>query len=959
MRILVLLLFLQIQVLAQFKITQYNTRNGLPHDLTYQLIEDKQGYVWFGTDNGLVKYDGRSFINYDHLKGLNSNFVIDVVELKNGKKLLATWGGGLYFVDDDLRNLKLPDDSSSEKLNKVIQFKGILFASDSKNKLVCFIENKNKIKRFQYHFYYDRNKIKTTLPKGGIEFLMFQMKKIKNNVYFFSNPVNDELKGVHTLDKNFNIIDKFPFLKDFIIKDINFYRGKFKVLTQNEIIIFDEHKIISKTPLNFSSFTGLNFWENQKYLVLLLENKVTRGQKLILYDKESGLKSEILGSKFNNAPISDVLLSTISQSIFVSTYGSGVYKLTPEILDFKNILFKGGNIFDYQKDDTYNYFLSVNNVYILDALFRLKGKINKKDCIGIASINKDTVYVKSVESRSEIKKFNKKVFKFDYLGLRDKIKFKNNDELEIGDNSVIVTRNTKKHIISFDKISLFNLQLKVVKVILFNNQYWFATNQGVYVFDSKTFEFVRKFRTEDGLSSINLTCIGIYQNKIWLTSTTDLMCIDGRYEVKIFPYQQSFEDYINSFYIDKKGEIWLATQKGFAVFRNNNFYRYTYKNGYQSSFTDQIFKINDEIFLLGNEGVTRVNERTNLLQNKPYFRVRSNYHIEDKVLRITSKDSLKLIPEVLDYYDSEYLIEYKLNTNDWKKIQGENVVFDDYENGNYSIQFRARYYNSDYIYSNTFRIEKKAVWYLRWYSIVVVFLLFSGLVYLFINWRTQKLRKRNLVLQEALLENQLLQEKIDQMRHNVAQDFHDELGNKIAGITMMSDKLLYDENVKGTESFSVVERINKDSQDLYQGIRDFIWAIDSKNSTLDELIFTLTDFGENLFEYSPIKFIVNNQVENSYLALPNFWNRQLLLLFKEAMTNAYKHSQATQLDLIFKIEASFLIIECKDNGVGFDPKKISRQNGLLNLKKRVQKLSSELIINSMKGTAIIFKGEIK
>lgn len=958
MRILVLILLLSIQGFSQFKITHYNTKNGLPHDLTYQLIEDRQGYVWFGTDNGLVKYDGRNFTNFDHLKGLNSNFVIDVLELRNHKKVIATWGGGLYFVDDNKRNAKLPKEYSSEKLNRVIETGNNFFASDSKNTFVHFTENDKTIKRGQFHFFYNKNRLDTISGKHKEEVLMFQMKKVNNQVFFFSNAVNNQIKGLFTLNNQLKPIEKFPFLKRYFIKDLHFDDKAYKALTQNEIIEFSEDRIISVKPLNLKDFRALNFWENKTYLAILTENNFTKTQKVILFNKDSKTQTEVLGSEFNNSPISDVLLPSISKSIFVSTYGSGVYKLNPEISDFKNILFKGENIFDYEKDNDYNYFLGVNNVFILDKSFKTQSKIYKKDCFKIVGIDKDTVYIKKISNNNEIVKFRNKTLKFDYIKARNQIRFKNNDELDIGDNIAIVKRNGKNHTISFDKISLFNLQLKIVKVIFFNNQYWFATNQGVYVFDSKTLLFSKKYRIEEGLSSINLTDIEALGDKVWISSTTDLMSIGSDSKVKVFPYHQNFDDYINSFFIDEVGKIWLATQKGFAVFRNNNFYRYTYKNGYQSSFTDKIFKVNDEILLLGNEGVTRINQKTNLLQNKPFFRIQSNYEINGKPFRITSKDSLKLTPEVLDYYDSEFLIEYSLNSNNWQKIKDENISFDDFENGNYAIQFRARYYNSDYVYSKKIIVEKKSVWYLRWYSIVLGFVFLGVFFYVFINWRLEKLRKRNLALQSALLENQELQEKIEQMRHNVAQDFHDELGNKIAGITLMSDRLMYDKNVEGTESFSVVERINKDSQDLYHGIRDFIWSIDTKNDSLEELIVALTDFGEDLFQNSGMAFIVQNSIEDKTIKLPLYWNRQLLLLFKEAMTNALKYSKAKKAILSFSLTNYLLEVSFKDDGVGFDKENLKRKNGLLNMQSRAKKISGSLSVENQRGIEVVFEGKL-
>lgn len=86
---------------SQFKKTHFTSENGLPHDLCYQIIQDKQGYIWLGTDNGLVKYNGNEFINFNKTQGLTNSFVIDVFESEN-QKYVATWGGGCYSFNGNI-----------------------------------------------------------------------------------------------------------------------------------------------------------------------------------------------------------------------------------------------------------------------------------------------------------------------------------------------------------------------------------------------------------------------------------------------------------------------------------------------------------------------------------------------------------------------------------------------------------------------------------------------------------------------------------------------------------------------------------------------------------------------------------------------------------------------------------------------------------------------------------------
>ena len=49
---------------AQFKKPYFNTldvKSGLPEANIQSTLEDKNGYLWMGTQNGLVRYDGYQF----------------------------------------------------------------------------------------------------------------------------------------------------------------------------------------------------------------------------------------------------------------------------------------------------------------------------------------------------------------------------------------------------------------------------------------------------------------------------------------------------------------------------------------------------------------------------------------------------------------------------------------------------------------------------------------------------------------------------------------------------------------------------------------------------------------------------------------------------------------------------------------------------------------------------------
>jgi signal transduction histidine kinase/ligand-binding sensor domain-containing protein len=75
------------------------TRDGLSQSNVTCVLHDSRGFMWFGTSDGLNKYDGYSFTIYQNIPGdrhsLSNNYVKSIAEAKNGDLWIATLGGGL------------------------------------------------------------------------------------------------------------------------------------------------------------------------------------------------------------------------------------------------------------------------------------------------------------------------------------------------------------------------------------------------------------------------------------------------------------------------------------------------------------------------------------------------------------------------------------------------------------------------------------------------------------------------------------------------------------------------------------------------------------------------------------------------------------------------------------------------------------------------------------------------
>ncbi|MCP4542859.1 MAG: hypothetical protein GY832_37540 [Chloroflexi bacterium] len=78
---------------------------GLSQSSVHSILQDSQGFMWFGTRDGLNKYDGYTFTHYRHVPGdpnsLSHNDVRAIIEDQQGTLWIGTDGGGLNAFDRD------------------------------------------------------------------------------------------------------------------------------------------------------------------------------------------------------------------------------------------------------------------------------------------------------------------------------------------------------------------------------------------------------------------------------------------------------------------------------------------------------------------------------------------------------------------------------------------------------------------------------------------------------------------------------------------------------------------------------------------------------------------------------------------------------------------------------------------------------------------------------------------
>jgi signal transduction histidine kinase len=193
------------------------------------------------------------------------------------------------------------------------------------------------------------------------------------------------------------------------------------------------------------------------------------------------------------------------------------------------------------------------------------------------------------------------------------------------------------------------------------------------------------------------------------------------------------------------------------------------------------------------------------------------------------------------------------------------------------------------------------------------------------------------------------------MRTRIATDLHDDIGANLTRITILSE-VARQQFANGKESnghpLSSIADIARES---VASMSDIVWAINPERDSLRDLIRKMRQHADEIFTLREIDLDFQAPSSEFHLKLGADLRRNLLLLFKEAVNNAARHSRCSRVRIDFRLEGSSLNLLIEDNGLGFDTSLANEGHGLVSMQRRAKDLAATFEVASAIGNGTIVR----
>jgi signal transduction histidine kinase len=195
--------------------------------------------------------------------------------------------------------------------------------------------------------------------------------------------------------------------------------------------------------------------------------------------------------------------------------------------------------------------------------------------------------------------------------------------------------------------------------------------------------------------------------------------------------------------------------------------------------------------------------------------------------------------------------------------------------------------------------------------------------------------------------------ELERLRIRIASDLHDDIGSALTRIAIHSEQLQSGKNPEKVSKTS--KKIGALSRSVISTMSDIVWSIDARNDSWGNMLDRMKDVVYNTLLLKEINAIFDIKGIDHSHKIPLKYRQNIFYIFKEAVTNIVKHSDATEVRIVMHKTPHLFEMEIADNGNGFDSKDVRYGNGLRNMKMRAENIGGILDILTETGVKIKLK----
>ncbi len=180
-------------------------------------------------------------------------------------------------------------------------------------------------------------------------------------------------------------------------------------------------------------------------------------------------------------------------------------------------------------------------------------------------------------------------------------------------------------------------------------------------------------------------------------------------------------------------------------------------------------------------------------------------------------------------------------------------------------------------------------------------------------------------------------------RLRIASDLHDDIGSNLSGLALMSESV--DGDPRDQEV--VLGKIGEFARSMVDSLRDIVWSIDPESDRASHLVDRMRDSAAALLR--GLDHSISADVDHD-VGLDPVAQRNIFLIFKEAINNAARHSGASRVVVHLTVRDGAIELSVEDNGSGFNASDPSSGLGKRSMARRAEQIGGRLAIESEAGT---------